>query len=270
MEAQASILIVDDEAVVRRVFGDALAQAGYRVRLAESGEAALAALAVAPAELVLLDLQLGDSDGIEVMRAARERWPQLQIIILTAHGSMASAIEALRADVADYLLKPVSVEALRTRVAEVLARNRTNRERTERLRSMSQQLQAMLNADEMPPAPAKPTLAGERVLRAGPLVLDIGRHSLHMDGQSIEVTPTEFAILHALLHSAGAVVTCGQLAQGFQSGVVDEDEARQIMRPHIVRLRRKLEPDPARPAYLQSVRGVGYRWNSNGIAQSDE
>lgn len=257
------ILVVDDEGVVRRVLGDALAQVGHRVRTAGSGAEALAALEVAPVDVVLLDLQLGDADGVEVMQAMRARWPETQVIILTAHGSMASAIAAVRHDAADYLLKPVGVEALRGRVGEVLARSRVGRQRQERLRSMFVQLRSLVSDAEPAAAAPRPAAAAEGgALQAGPLTVDVVRHLVAMGGQSVDVTPTEFAILQALLQEPGAVVTCGRIVQSFQVGVSDEDEARQILRPHIVRLRRKLEPDPARPTHLRSVRGVGYRWSA--------
>ncbi|MFV9503226.1 MAG: response regulator transcription factor [Oscillochloridaceae bacterium umkhey_bin13] len=266
----ANILVVDDEIVVRRVLSDALAQAGHRVRSAGSGADALALLAEEPADLVLLDLQLGDSDGVEVMQIIRERRPQTQIIILTAHGSMASAIAALRSEAADYLLKPIGVEVLRQRVAEVLMRYQANRERLDRLRAMYAQMQALVADEgglqvEEPPSPL-----AERAINAGLLSIDVGRHEVRMGSQPIEVTPTEFAILQTLARTPGTVVPCMQIVQAFQGAVTDEDEARQMLRPHIVRLRRKLEPNPSRPIFLQSVRGIGYRWSSDGVDESDE
>jgi DNA-binding response OmpR family regulator len=266
----ASILVVDDESVVRRVLGDALAQAGYRVRSAASGEAALSSMAEDPADLMLLDLQLGDTDGVEIMQIARERWPQTQVIILTAHGSLASAIAAVRHDAADYLLKPVGVEELRQRVGQVISRARAGRERQERIRSMYQQLQALVADEGLLEQQAEAAPGGERALSAGPLSIDVSRHVVRMAGHPIEVTPTEFAILHALARSQGMVVPCVQIVQSFQGAVEGEDEARQMLRPHIVRLRRKIEPDPANPAYIQSVRGVGYRWSSSGEASEEE
>jgi DNA-binding response OmpR family regulator len=261
----AHILVVDDETVVRRVLGDALAQTGYRVRTAASGAEALEKLAEHPADLILLDLQLGDTNGVEVMQVIRTRWPQSQIIILTAHGSMSSAIAAVRHEAADYLLKPIGIDALRQRVGEVLARYRASRDRQDLIRTMYQHLQTLV-ADEAagtPGAEPPPGSGDERTLSAGPLLVDRGRHLVRMAGQTIEVTPTEFAILQTLARSPGSVVGCTQIVQAFQSGVESEDEARQILRPHIVRLRRKLEPDPAHPRYLQSVRGIGYRWGDS-------
>lgn len=271
MSERATILVVDDEAVVRRVLGDALTQAGYRVRTVASAEAALAAMADEPADLVLLDLQLGDADGVEVMQAVRERWPETQLIVLTAHGSMASAIAAVRHDAADYLLKPIGVDALRVRVAEVLERHQAGRRRQEHIRTLYEQLRVIVD-DERPGAASATQRApavSAGVYSAGPLTVDVSRYLVRMGGHPVDVTPTEFAILQSLARIPGAVVPCGQIVQSFQGGVADEDEARQMLRPHIVRLRRKLEPDPAQPIYIQSVRGVGYRWGSSGTADGD-
>lgn len=267
----ASILVVDDEALVRRVLGDALSQAGYRVYRAASGAEALALLESNGADLLLLDLQLGEEDGVDVMRAARNRWPNLPIIIITAHGSMASAIEAVRLDAADYLLKPISMEVLRTRVAEILERHRASQQRNQRIRDMYQQIQALVeDAGIVSPKPAQSQPAPGVALRAGPLSIDIQHHMVRMIGQPVDLTPTEFAILHTLVRQPGVVIPCVQLIQSFQNVQMEEDEARTVMRPHIVRLRRKIEPDPQRPIYIQSVRGVGYRWNDLDPSTSDE
>jgi DNA-binding response OmpR family regulator len=200
-----------------------------------------------------------------VMQAARQLWPRLPIIMLTANGSLSSAIAAVRCGVADYLLKPIDLETLRERVAAILAEYYTLRARAEQLTSMYSQLQAILHGEgwlrEMPAgAPAQPT--GVRVYHSGPLHLDVQRHAVLMHEQPVEVTPSEFAILIELLRQPGTVVPCLRLTEAIQTAVDDEEAARQLIRPHIVRLRRKLELDPQQPCYLLSVRGLGYRWAS--------
>ncbi|NJO84286.1 MAG: response regulator [Blastochloris sp.] len=143
---KATVLVVDDEAVVQRLLGDALIRAGYDVELVSAGAAAIERLAHPGVDLVLLDLQLGDMDGIQVMEIVHNRWPQIPIIMLTAHGSLSSAIAAVRCDVADYLLKPVSVETLRERVRRVLAESQTVRRRDEQLQEMYQRMQSFLQS----------------------------------------------------------------------------------------------------------------------------
>jgi DNA-binding response OmpR family regulator len=260
-----TILIVDDELVVRRLLGDALRRSGYAVELACSGAEAIERLTRPGVDLLLLDLQLGDVDGVQVMQEARRRWADLPIVMLTAHGSLPSAIAAVRYGAADYLLKPIAVDALRERVAAVLAETGASRMRQDRLRSMYVQMHDLLQSEGL--------IAGDAAVRrretrrrAGPLRVDVQQHRVTMDGEQVEATPTEFAILVQLIGTPGAVVSCSQLAQAINTAVDDEEEARQLIRPHIVRLRRKLEPDPQQPRYLASVRGVGYRWVADGSA----
>jgi DNA-binding response OmpR family regulator len=255
-----TILIVDDEALVRRVLGDALRRSGYTIESAASGHEALERLQEPGVDLLLLDLQLGDLDGVEVMRAARQRWPQLPIVMLTAHGSLPSAIEAVRCGAADYLLKPIGLDELRTRVGAALSLVEAERARGQELRAIFTRMGAVLRdeglLDEIPPPAPAPTT----IYRSGPLCLDTQRHTVTLNSQLVEVTPSEFTILRELLSHPGAVVTCRQLVQALNTPTDDEEEARQLIRPHIVRLRRKVEPDAQQPTYLLAVRSVGYRW----------
>jgi DNA-binding response OmpR family regulator len=263
--SRATLLLVDDELIVRRLLGDALARAGYHVEVASSDTEALDRLARPGIDMLLVDLRLGDADGVQVMQAARRLWPRLPIIMLTANGSLSSAIAAVRCGVADYLLKPIDLETLRERVAAILDEYSLLRARAEQLTSMYSQLQAILQGEgwlrETPAdTPAQP--AGARVYRSGPLSLDVQYHTVLLHQQPVDVTPSEFAILVELLRNPGAVVPCLRLTEAIQTAVDDEEAARQLIRPHIVRLRRKLERDPQQPSYLLSVRGLGYRWAS--------
>jgi two-component system KDP operon response regulator KdpE len=256
-----TILVVDDEALVRRMLGEALSGAGYQVLLAADATNTEQYLRNTTVDLILLDLQLGDTDGVTLLRDLRREWPQLPVVIITAHGSLNSAIEALRYEVADYLLKPVSVDELRRRLGEALNRHRARQQRQTIIRSMYSQFQALLSEVEPSSEVLLPPAQPAHTLSAGPLILDIPRHTVQMFGQPIDVTPTEFTLLQELVRQAGAVVPCAALVRAIQQIEIDEEEARQIMRPHVVRLRRKIEPDPANPTYIQLVRGVGYRWH---------
>ncbi|HJZ48866.1 MAG TPA: response regulator transcription factor [Roseiflexaceae bacterium] len=261
--SRATLLLVDDELVVQRLLGDALGRAGYDVEMASNDTEALERLARPGIDLLLVDLRLGDADGVQVMQAARRLWPRLPIIMLTANGSLSSAIAAVRCGAADYLLKPIDLETLRERVAAILDDYYSSRARAEQLTSMYSQLHSILYGEgwlreTTAGAPAHP--ASPRVYRSGPLHVDVQRHAVTMHDQPIEITPSEFAILVELLRHAGAVVPCLRLTEAIQTAVDDEEAARQLIRPHIVRLRRKLELDPQQPCYLLSVRGLGYRW----------
>jgi|HigsolmetaAR202D_1030399.scaffolds.fasta_scaffold00044_52 Response regulators consisting of a CheY-like receiver domain and a winged-helix DNA-binding domain len=266
---KATILIVDDELLVRRVLGDALTRVGYKVEQAANGQAALERLSRDGIDLLLLDLFLGDLDGVQVLQEARRLWPLLPIVMLTAHGSMSSAIEAVRHGASDYLLKPVSIETLRSCVERVLEQSANHIKRSEWLRSMYQQMRVFLEQEGILSSDSDlndlaskstPSRTPSHIFQAGPLRIDTQQHTVMMHGRPIEVTPSEFLILQELLSQKGAVVPCSQLVKVLHSSIDDEEEARQIIRPHIVRLRRKLEPDTPRPCYLLSIRGVGYRW----------
>ncbi len=263
----ANILVVDDEMIVRRVIGDALAGAGYHVETAADPTTALQILQHRQIDLILLDLQLGDSNGIDLLKQIRQRDEFVPVIILTAHGSLPSAIEAVRQAVADYLLKPVRMEVLRQRVAEVLATHRSRHRREHRIKAMYENLQALMQEEGLikpETASFQPSAelvtAGRRIYEVAPLLIDVAQHLVRMHGAIIDVTPTEFAILLELVREPGAVVSCARLVSASQDIDLDEEEARQVMRPHIVRLRRKIEPDAQNPTYIQSVRGLGYRW----------
>ncbi|MDQ2999378.1 MAG: response regulator transcription factor [Chloroflexota bacterium] len=269
--SRATLLLVDDELIVRRLLGDALARAGYHVEVASSDVEALDRLGRPGIDMLLVDLRLGDADGVQVMQAARRLWPRLPIIMLTANGSLSSAIAAVRCGVADYLLKPIDLETLRERVAAILNEYLLLQARAEQLTLMYSQLQAILQGEGWLPethADISAQPAGVRGYRAGPLSLDVQYHTVLLHQQPIEVTPSEFAILVELLRTPGAVVPCLRLTEAIQTAVDDEEAARQLIRPHIVRLRRKLERDPQQPSYLLSVRGLGYRWaNEPAVVQ---
>lgn len=261
------ILVVDDEIIVRRVIGDTLCNAGFRVATAADAAAALTILQQTQVDLVLLDLHLGDSDGIDLLKQIRQINARLPVIILTAHGSLPSAIEAVRQSVTDYLLKPVRMEVLRQRVTEVLAETRSRYVRENRIKAMYDNLQALMREEGLiatpaeqavPPVPAPAKF--NQIYDVGILVIDVTQHLVRMNGAIIDVTPTEFAILLELVRQPGAVVSCARLVHSSQEIDLDEEEARQVIRPHIVRLRRKIEPDAQNPLYIQSVRGLGYRW----------
>lgn len=260
---KATLLLVDDELMVRRLLGDALERANYRVELASSGAEAIERLLRPGIDLLLVDFRIGDMDGVQVMQAARKLWPQLPIVMLTAHGSLASAIAALRCGASDYLLKPINADTLRERIGAILSSYHQSRTRHETLQTLYSQFQSLLHSEGLlsePQASQRPGAAGSMVYESGPLRVDVDRHVVLMHGQPVEVTPSEFAILLELLSQPGTVVPCLRLTHAIQTLADDEEAARQLIRPHIVRLRRKLEANPQQPCHLISVRGLGYRW----------
>ena len=180
--------------------------------------------------------------------------------MLTAHGSLPSAIAAVRSGAADYLLKPVTIDYLRERIGCILGQAQQVQQRQEQLQTMYVQMRGFLAREGMLELGGAPPEAPAAVIHSGPLYLDLRQHIVQMDGVSVLTTPIEFAILVELLRQSGSVISCTTLVRATNTVASDEEEARQLIRPHIVRLRRKLEPDPQQPRFLISVRGIGYRW----------
>ena len=220
----ATILIVDDEPKIVRLVADYLADGGFGVTTARTGDEALMRVRTESPDLVVLDLGLPGLDGLDVTRALR-RVGELPIIMLTARDDETDRIIGLELGADDYVTKPFSPRELVARVRAVLRRNAG---------------------------------AGEREqLRAGDLLLDVPRMRVLRADEPIDLTATEFALLAALARQPGRVFTRSQLLDAIH-GVAFEAYERAID-AHVKNIRRKLEPDPRTPRYLLTVYGVGYR-----------
>jgi DNA-binding response OmpR family regulator len=230
-------LVVDDEPGVRFFVEETLSKAGYDVDKAANGEEALERLRDEPYELMILDLKLGGRvDGLRVLESVRWRWPEIIVIILTGHGSLDSAIAAIRDGVDGYLLKPVEPRQLRQAVKEALDRR----------------------AHLAEPSGQK---EGTNRLEGGPFSLDLSKHVATKDDQPLDLTPREFRLLAHLIDNSQRVVDPKELVkvvQGYESDSLHE--ARQIIKWYIHRLRQKVEPSPSNPRYIINIRGIGYRF----------
>lgn len=237
MAEQNHTLVVDDDEGVRFFLEETLRRDGHIVVAASSGEEALDRMRDTFFDLVMLDLKLsGRVDGLRVLEAVRWRWPETVVVILTAHGSLESAMAAIREGVDGYLLKPVEPDEVRKAVQEALDRRRS----LARLEEAGQE---------------------EHVLQRGPFSVDLTKHLIALDGQPLELTSREFKLLVHLMQNAHRVVSPRELVQVVgQYEAEDLYEARQIVKWYIHRLRRKVEPDPSSPRYVLNVRGVGYRF----------
>ncbi len=233
----AAILVVDDEPVPRMTVTRALNLMGYRADEAASGAEALRKLASRYYDLMLLDLRMPGPDGVEVMRQARGLSPDTLVIILTAHATLDSAIAAVRFGAVDYLLKPYSIRDTEAAIARAL-RSRD---------PVSEERQASVG----------------RSLRRGRLTLDLETRTASVslpDGGMLQaaLTGNETALLSHLMQFPGTVFSCRDLARVPLGYDVSEPEAEEIIRPHISRLRNKVEADPERPALIRTIRGKGY------------
>jgi two-component system KDP operon response regulator KdpE len=218
------VLVVDDEDSIRRFLRVTLTTQAYTVLEAASGNEALSAVAEDKPDIVILDLGLPDIDGVEITRLLRE-WTQLPIIILSVRGGESDKIAALDAGADDYLTKPFGV-------GELLARLRAALRRTAKTRD-------------------------EPVFTCGGLKVDLSRRLVTVAGQNVALTPNEYGLLRLLVTQAGKVLTHRHLLREVW-GAEYGDEFH-MLHVNISNLRRKIEPDPARPQIIITEPGVGYR-----------
>ena len=221
------VLVVEDEPQMRRFLRTALTVQGFRLVEAETAREALVAATTHNPELILLDVGLPDGNGIDLTRRIRE-WSRVPIIVISARGKEDDKVTALDAGADDYLTKPFGVN-------ELLARIRV----------------ALRHALSSASAP------GEPVLEIGPLRLDLTRREVLVAGVEVHLTPLEYRLLALLAQNAGKVLTHRQiLKEVWGPGSVNETH---YLRVFMAQLRRKVEPDPARPRLLLTEPGVGYR-----------
>ena len=249
----AHILVVDDELAMRESLREILELEGFRVSLADGGETALEILEHAAIDVMLLDLKMKGMDGLETTEAAKGVSPETVIIMLTAHGTLESAIGAMRYGAFDYLLKPAAVGDIIASVQRGLA----HRAQMMRQRDLVGLMQRAITELQPPPA----TLPGknlERHLKLREINLDLQRHVATVRGRVLDLTLTEFKMLAYLMERPDQVISPHELVAAVQGYQADEHEARAIVRVHIRRLRQKIEADPDQPDYVLNVRGVGY------------
>ncbi len=223
-----TILVVDDDRQIARLVRSYLEQAGYDVRVAYDGESAWQAIRHDHPDLVVLDLMLPDRDGWDVTRAVRmdPSLARTPIIMLTARVEDTDRIVGLELGADDYITKPFNPREVVARVRAVLRR-------------------------------VGPAALPATALSVGGLRLDAERREVSVDGQAVDLTPTEFDLLRMLMEHPGHVLTRTDLIEkglGYEYAGLE-----RTVDSHIKNLRKKLEPDPANPTYIQTVHGVGYR-----------
>jgi two-component system KDP operon response regulator KdpE len=218
------ILIVDDEVQIRRFLRPALAMHDFDVIEAASGAEALELLGKNEIHLVILDMQLGDQDGLDVLKRLRE-WSWVPVIVLTVRSREADKIRAFERGADDYLTKPFSIAEFLARVNAVMRR--------------------------APPA------AEEPVFEVGGLAVDLARRRVLVEGNEVKLTPKQYGLLQHLARNAGKVVTHEQLLRGVWGDEHAEDV--HYLRIFMRKLRQRIERDPAHPTYVVTELGVGYR-----------
>lgn len=220
------LLLIEDDAQIRRFLRPTLLAEDYRLHEATTAAEGIAQAAAHQPDLVILDLGLPDGDGLTVIQHIRE-WSTLPIIVLSARGQERDKIAALDAGADDFISKPFAVGELLARVRAALRRS------------------------------ARLTAAPTSVVRFGQVEIDLDKRRVLVHGQDTHLTPIEFKLIHVLLKYSGKVVTQRQLLNEVWGP--QHIEQAQYLRVYMGQLRRKLERDPARPQYLLTEPGVGYR-----------
>ncbi len=253
------ILVVDDETAMRATLSEILTGEGYRVTAAENGEAALDRLRQAAIDLMLLDLKMDGLDGLQVTEAAQSISPDTVIIMLTAHGTLESAINAMRHGAHDYLLKPAAVPE----ILAAVERGLQQRTQALRQRDLITLMQRAIQELQVPGVGVSGRdESRDRFLQSRGVSLDLQRHVATANGQLLDLTLTEFKLMAYMMQHPDQVISPRELVLAVQGYEADEHEARAIVRVHVRRLRQKLEPDPDNPQYVLNVRGVGYLFAS--------
>ncbi|MCA9957618.1 MAG: response regulator transcription factor [Anaerolineales bacterium] len=257
------ILIIDDEASIRFTLERALRREGYALTAVASGREALQKLTETTYDLLLLDLHLGEVNGLQILHAARQRDEDVVVIILTGQGSLETAVEALRLGAFDYLFKPALPDVIRQRVQAGLRKRQRARQRRHILQQIDALRRALQQLDEEENSPTH-AMAQEngRFLRSGPLVIDRHHRVVTLYGDLLDLTTTEFDLLACLVEAAPQPVSAQILLQQALKLDGDKFEARETIKWHIHHLRRKIEPDPTQPRFIKTVRYKGYFWSS--------
>ncbi len=238
-ESKQKILVVDDEASIRRILETRLKMAGYNVVTAEDGEEAVEMFNKVNPDLVILDVMMPKMDGYGVTREIR-RVSDIPIIILTALGDVSERITGLELGADDYVIKPFSPKELEARVKAVLRRT--------------------ISKDIIVPA-GKTT---KNVITTGQIKIDTARRQVYRKNERIRLTGMEFSLLELLVNNSGQAYSRNEILQHVWAYPPDHRIDTRVVDVHISRLRSKLETDPANPELILTARGMGYMFQRIG------
>ena len=220
-----TILIIDDEVQIRRLLEITLSASGYKISEAATGKEGLAQAATRPPVLIILDLGLPDTDGLEILKRLRE-WYDKPILILSVRNSEDDIVRALDHGANDYLTKPFRTGELLARIRVAIRQSKGNKDNP--------------------------------ILTFGSLVIDLDNHTARKNAEIIKLTSTEFALLALLAKNEGRVLTHQYiLKEIWGMGYTDQT---QYLRVFMAQLRKKIEDEPSRPKLLNTESGIGYRF----------
>jgi DNA-binding response OmpR family regulator len=276
--SSAYVLVVDDEGANRYSVSKTLQRVGYIVHDASSGEEALELMGMQEYDVVLTDIRMSPGiDGVELLRRIKDQSPDGIVILMTGYASLGTAVEALRLGAHDYLIKPSSSQDIRNSVAKGVERARNLKRRRQLLETIKNDVFELVKNDkEHAPlltddddeideqtlntqyqTPVVETVGN--TMQLGPLTVYPGRYQVSLADEPIDLTPTEFDLLLYLAAHRGRVVPCHELVREVRGYTIDEAEAREVIRPHVSNLRRKLKSAGKGADIIANVRGIGYR-----------
>lgn len=269
MPAVPTILVIDDEPLLRRTLALILQRAGYQVTTSASAYEARDCLEAGPFDLIFLDLQMPEVDGLTLLAEIRTHHADTPVLILTAHATLESAMEAVRQGARDYLLKPFEPDAIVARVQQVLAEQERPRRRREIASQLDELLDELQTIEAPHAAPVKPSAGSDgagdngndpaRYLQRGKLTLDLHTRRVLLRDKQIVLPPSTFDYLVTLMRHSPNGVAYQTLVEESQGYHVSRAEARELVRGRIHELRKALEVDMRHPELVITVRDFGYR-----------
>lgn len=269
------VLVVDDEGANRYSVSKTLQKVGYMVDEAASGEEALEKMGKQEYDVVLTDIRMPPGlDGVELLRRIKDQSPDAIVILMTGYASLSTAVEALRLGAHDYLIKPSSSQDIRQSVSRGIERAQNLKRRRSLLDAIRNDVFELARTDVEATKPGdiesgigstneqlydEAETASPNSMQLGPLTVFPGRYQIAVGDHPIDLTPTEFDLLLYLGAHRGRVVPCNELVREVRGYSVDEAEAREVIRPHVSNLRRKLKTAGQNADLIVNVRGIGYR-----------
>lgn len=222
------ILVVDDEAQIRKMIGVTLDSCGFAIEEAETGQEAIRLTGTHKPDAIILDLGLPDIDGTEVLKRLRE-WTQTPVVVVSARPDASDIVEAFELGTDDYMTKPFDMNIL---IARLNAAIKHTYQQT----------------------------LGDSELTAGPITIDLMRHEVHLGNEKIELSPKEYELLSYLMRHQGKMLTHQQILKEVWGDAHAHD--KQYLRVYIMQLRQKIEPAPDQPRYILTQAGIGYRFDA--------
>ena len=264
MEAtnSGSILIIDDEDNLRKTLTRILINAGWSVTGASNGAEALKMVVQSKFDLVLLDLRLPDMHGIEILRKLRKLDRDLYVIVLTAYGTMNSAVDALQLGAMDYLQKPIDPETLISRTETIfleIQKEKRKKEIQEQITYLQNELANLEKVSETREPKHQPFTNSSRYIYIGPFSIDLHLRKATFAENLLNLPPATFEYFLVLSRHTPEVVKYQTLVTEAQGYPVEYSEAKELAKWHIHVIRQEIEPNPRNPKYIINVRGIGYQ-----------